>query len=74
MATHSSIFAWAKNGQRSLVGHNPWGHEESDTTEQAHITPHSSSRLKTFNKRCRYPPLSESLHYTTSLVQNTLVQ
>ena len=22
------------HGQRSLAGHNPWGHKESDTTEQ----------------------------------------
>ena len=22
------------HGQRSLVGYNPWGHKESDTTEQ----------------------------------------
>ena len=28
------------HGQRSLVGYNPWGHKESDTTEQlgtAHV-------------------------------------
>ena len=25
-------------GQRSLVGYNPWGHKESDTTE---VTEHS---------------------------------
>ena len=24
-------------GQRSLVGYSPWGHRESDTTEQLHI-------------------------------------
>ena len=49
-------------------------HGVTDMTEQAHITPHSRSRFKTFNGRYRYPALSESLHYTTSLVQNTLVQ
>ena len=31
MATHSSILAW---GQKSLEGYSPWGHKESDTTEQ----------------------------------------
>ena len=31
MATYSSILAWR---QKSLVGYSPWGHEESDTTEQ----------------------------------------
>ena len=24
------------HGERSLMGYSPWGHEESDTTEQAH--------------------------------------
>ena len=35
MATHSRILAWGKyHGQRSLVGHSPWGHKESDMTWQ----------------------------------------
>ena len=34
MATHSSILAWRIHGQRSLVGHSPWGCNESDTTER----------------------------------------
>ena len=34
MATHSSILAWKSHGQRSLVGHSPSGHIESDRTEQ----------------------------------------
>ena len=29
MATHSNIFAWEINGQKSLVGYSPWGHKES---------------------------------------------
>ena len=35
METHSSILAW-KNPmeQRSLAGYSPWGHKESDVTEQ----------------------------------------
>ena len=33
MATHSSILAGESHGQRSLVGHSPWGHKESDITE-----------------------------------------
>ena len=28
------------HGQRSLVGCSPWGHEESDTTEQLHFHYH----------------------------------
>ena len=34
MATHSSTLAWKIHGLRSLVGYGPWGHKESDTTEQ----------------------------------------
>ena len=34
MATHSNILAIKFHGQRSLVGHNPWGRKESDTTER----------------------------------------
>ena len=34
MATHFSIFAWEIHGQRCLAGYSPWGHKESDTTEQ----------------------------------------
>ena len=25
------------HGRKSLVGYNPWGHKESDTTEQLHF-------------------------------------
>ena len=28
------------DGQRSLACYSPWGHEESDTTEQLHLTFH----------------------------------
>ena len=34
IAIHSSILAWEIHGQRSLVGYSPWGHKESDMTEQ----------------------------------------
>ena len=37
MATHSSILAWKSHGWRSLVGYSPWGHKESDVTEQLHF-------------------------------------
>ena len=33
MATHSSCLE-NPHGQRSLAGYSPWGHKESDTTEQ----------------------------------------
>ena len=34
MAIHSSILAWKSHGQGSLAVCSPWGHKESDTTEQ----------------------------------------
>ena len=35
MATHSSKYSCLENPMdRSLVGYSPWGHKESDTTEQ----------------------------------------
>ena len=33
MAIHSSILSWRLPWTGSLVGHCPWGHKESDTTE-----------------------------------------
>ena len=33
------------HGQSSLVGHSPWGHKESDMTEQLSIAQHNSSDL-----------------------------
>ena len=38
MAAHSSTLAWRISWGRSLVGYSPWGHKESDTTEQIHFT------------------------------------
>ena len=33
MATYSSILAWRILWTKSLAGHSPWHHKESDTTE-----------------------------------------
>ena len=33
-ATHSSFLPGESHGQRSLGDYSPWGHKESDTTEQ----------------------------------------
>ena len=38
MATPSSILAWKVPWKRSLVGHSPQGHEESDMTEHTRGT------------------------------------
>ena len=40
MATHSCILAGKSHGQRNLEGHSPWGHKESDMTEQ--LSAHTS--------------------------------
>jgi len=37
-ATHSSILAWRIPWTQELVGYSPWGHKESDTTEQLTCT------------------------------------
>ena len=34
MAAHSGILAWRVPMDRGVVGYSPWGHKESDTTEQ----------------------------------------
>ena len=35
MATHSSTLTWTiPCTERSLVGYSPWGHKESDMTDQ----------------------------------------
>ena len=34
MATHSSMLVWVIPRTEGLVGYSPWGHRESDMTEQ----------------------------------------
>ena len=34
MATHSSLLAWRMPWTEEPGGYSPWGHKESDTTEQ----------------------------------------
>ena len=38
MAIHSILLPGKSHGHRSLVGYSPWGHKETDTTEQFHFT------------------------------------
>ena len=38
MATHSSTLAWKILQTKESVAYSPWGHKESDTTEQLHFT------------------------------------
>ena len=42
MATRSIFLPGESHGQRSLAGHSPWSHKESDTAEQ--LTLPSSSK------------------------------
>ena len=50
MATHSSILAWKIPWTEKLVGYSPWGHKESDTTEQLHFHSHFTFKPKLTNK------------------------
>ena len=43
MAAYSDILPWRTHGQRSLAGYSSWGHNESDTTENAHAKGHKGS-------------------------------
>ena len=38
MATHSSIFSWRIPWVKEPRGYSPWGHKESDMTEQLAYT------------------------------------
>ena len=37
MATHPVLLPGKSYGRRSVIGHSPWGHKESDMTEQLHF-------------------------------------
>ena len=52
MATHCNILAWRIPWQRSLAGHSPWGHKESDTTEAVWHSTWPSSSLYSLNLEC----------------------
>ena len=53
MATHSSILLGKSHGQRSLVGYSPWGHKESDMTEETGHTHFACTQgLTTIHKKC----------------------
>ena len=52
MATCSSSLAWESawtHGQRGLVGHRPWGHKESDTTERARTVMSNTDIITTYH-------------------------
>ena len=42
MTVHSSTLPGEFHGQRSLAEHSPWGHKESDTTEQLTLSHRTS--------------------------------
>ena len=45
MATHSRFLPGKSHGQRSLVGCNPWGCKELDTTECTHTHTHTHTQV-----------------------------
>ena len=51
-------------GRRSLVGYSPWGHKESDLTEQAHM--HALGMFRVFL------PLASALLFGCSVMSNSL--
>ena len=55
MATHSSILAWKFHGQGSLTGFSPWGHKESDMTEQLSACTHTGIYAQPPPKLVRVP-------------------
>ena len=57
MTTHSSTLAWKIPWTEELVGCGPWGHEESDTTEQLH-----------FHFHFHFPALEEMATHSSVLV------
>ena len=55
MATHSStLYLENPHGQRSLVGYSPWGHKESDITEQL-STSHAYCFFLVLKQKTRFP-------------------
>ena len=56
MATTPVLLPGKFHGWRSLVGYSPWGHEESDTTEQFHF--HLNGDIGSVHINCPLPPFS----------------
>ena len=46
MATHSQFLPGKSHGRRNPVGYSPWGHRESDTTEQLYFS-HNDTKPQT---------------------------
>ena len=68
MATHFRILAWRIPWTEELVGHSPWGHRESDSTEPLTLYHYTIYyvilyRITGFQnwQQC-YPPLANSMH------------
>ena len=51
MATHLVFLPGESQGQRSLESYSPWGHKESDTTEQLSVHTHTCI-LKKISPEC----------------------
>ena len=49
------------HGQRNLVGYSPWGHKESDMTEQLSTQQAQGSIVDCGNSMCKYPVPKEML-------------
>ena len=52
MPTHFRILAWRIDGQRSLAGYSPWGHNKSDTTEALLLVSVAGIHLDGWGSKC----------------------
>ena len=69
MATHSSILAWEIHGRRRLAGYSPWGRQESDMTEHAHVT-WTQSHAPSSGPPFMHFPLLGNLQHTCGILPN----
>ena len=53
------------HGQRSLVGYSPWGHKESDMTEQlnVHFLREERGKVCFFNKNVKLPEFTRQMFF-----------
>ena len=67
MGTHSVFLPGESHGQRSLVGSSPWGHKESDMTEETQHALIHTVILQDFSARAVWPQSTAFAPSTASL-------
>ena len=56
------------HGQRSLAGYSPWGHKESDMTEQLTLSLYTFSHPYMITGKSRKDPMLEPLEGRTTFI------